>query len=121
MDIIKYLPYLLWIGLFLRFYYHWVDKDFPFTLTSDEGKKNIKKSIGSVMLVGIAFAFALIIKADDNIDTSDLLGVGKLIFWIGCYIAIGWFIDSVFFAVIGKSKVKIDSEINKIGEDVLPK
>jgi hypothetical protein len=109
--ILKFLPIAIWIGFGLRLFKHNIDKDFPYDKT-EQGWKNIKSSIFSGLIVLVIFVLVWVIKADDNINTSDIPGVLSLFGWFGVYIAIGWTPDSILMWIITKGQASTQMIVN---------
>ena len=109
--LLSLLPCLMWLGFALRLYKHWLDEDYAFSLKSPDGKTNIKKSIFNGIVVAVFFTFALIVKADDNINTDTVEGTLILVGWIVKYLFWGWSIDSVFLWLMDKWESKMKSII----------
>lgn len=118
--IISYLPFLMWVGFVLRMYWHFINADYPFTLKSPEGKKNINKAVFSALVVGVFFAFFLTIKMDDAFDTTGWTGIVLLIVFIVFYLGWGWFSDKLFLKLMDKFSQKSDEVIDKTVANKLP-
>ena len=71
------LNYALILGYVLGLLYSIANKEYPFGLSTAEGKQNIFKSFVAFLIVMVIWYFAFFIHYDDNIDTNELTGVMK--------------------------------------------
>ena len=106
---------LIPVGFILRVAYQFLNLEYKFSSKTPEGKKNIKQTIFSGLLV-ILFTFLASFLSFESKIVTDWQWIGL---WF-TYMAVGWAITSIFLSVIKlyeqriKTTIKTDKDTKQV-------
>lgn len=103
---------LIFVGYLLRVAYHYLNENYSFSWKTDEGKKNIKRSIFSGLISGLVTFLFFWVHSDDH-------PANELVFARICvtYLGLGWSISSIWNAAMNLIEQKFLNKLNNFGTE----